>query len=155
MEIRINPGCGEIFNAIRDLEHHMRYRCGNQINPLRNNMTEGVIKRNAPFGFGAPPEAEHSFNGKIFFIKSNMKWCCTIRNYPRNEYRRHQVYGHVRAQRCYSSRQPNERRNIPRAEQFQDPYDRKLPGNLAPMAKFALNIERFRSPKPTPQEVLR
>ena len=144
----------EIFNSARDLEHHMGFHFENPINPFQNNQPEGEIGRRTPHGFGIPPEGLRAFREKILFDRTNMTWNCALCNFSRNGYQRKQVFGNVRAQRCYTSRKSNERWNIPIGEQYHDPYNQQLPKNIEPLTEFALNIGHVVYYKPTPDTEL-
>ena len=72
-----------------------------------------------------------------------MTWNCAMFDFTRNEYKRHHVYGHVRAQRCYQSRKTNGVWDIPYTGQERGVYPQQLPPNLQHMAKCAINNGGF------------
>ena len=102
---RANQGCGKIFNTIRDLENHQKYHCGIHINPFVNEHEDGKVDRRTAHGFGIPQEDQITFQGMIMYDHTNKTWNCLICNFQRNQYQWKQVYSHVRAQHCYTSRE--------------------------------------------------
>ena len=119
-----NEGCNMEFETIKDLEFHMRYRCGNEPNPFINTTRPGHLDRRTLHGYGIPPGDIPLFGDKILFGRTQMTWNCMICGYKGNQYERRQVYGHVRATHCYESRKPNGRWNIPSGAQFKEPKNR-------------------------------
>ena len=108
-----NQNCDRTFLTEKDLEYHMRYHCGNELNPFRNYTQEWHIDRRTLYGYGIHPEDIRLFHDKIFFDRLSMTWNCLECGYQRDKYEWRQVYGHVRSTHCYKSREQNERWNIP------------------------------------------
>ena len=111
------PNCDSYFETELDIENHTRYHCGNPDSLFQNNLRDGKIDRRTHHGFGIPPEDIQLFHKMILFGKCTLTWNCLICKYQSNRNNWHQVYGHVRAEHCYKSREPNERWNIPIHEQ--------------------------------------
>ena len=131
---------GGRFNAIRDLGRHMRYQCGRPLNPFQNNLPGEAINRKTCRCIGIPHGDLQVYNGGILFGGNQMAWNCAMCNPPLNGYRRNQVYGHVRANHFYQSRDTNERWNIAYREQ-QDTYPKQTPRHLQSTTQFAINTE--------------
>ena len=58
-------------------------------------MDEEKPIRRANKSFGLPSENTYYSNGKVKYDKANKVWKCTICDYKRNQYNRHQVMRHA------------------------------------------------------------
>jgi len=94
-------------------------------------------------GYGIQPGDIQLLRNKIRFGRHATTWNFTVCNYQRDTCEWRQVYGHVMATHCYTSRKPNGRWNITTKEQYKGPTKNQLPKNCNPAAKFELQIERI------------
>ena len=108
------------------------------------NTQRGEIRRNTLHGLGVPNEDIQVFHVKISFGRAETKWNCAMCDCTRSVYQWTQAYGHVKAQHCSKSREPNERWDIPPDMQFRDPCDLQLPENIKPMTQFDIKTNKIR-----------
>ena len=122
METCGNRNCGALLANTTELEKHKSYRCGIS-NPylikheaLKQRIAGGINRRTIA-GWGIPKNDITTWNGKIRYSEKENNWKCTICGYTVGPWGRTRIAGHVASTHGYTARLPNERWNIPQAEQ--------------------------------------
>jgi len=117
-----NHNCGVLLANTIELEKHKSYHGGIN-NPYLSNhealqqRITGAINRRTIAGWGIHKNDITAWNGVIRYSVNENKWTCAICGYNVGPWGRTGIAGHVASTHGYTAGIPNERRNIPHADQ--------------------------------------